>query len=139
VSERARQGWGGGVVCVWERERESEVEKKQPREKQELNNETKAPPKAFQLRGQGLAGRIARTLSSMQQVIAGKRATAECDGGTQREAVSTEKQQLKEPLEQPMSSTWMQSKTAKARSATQMGQSKVAHGARKGGKRANVR
>ena len=100
MSERARQGWGGGVVCVWERERESEVEKKQPRVKQELNNETKAPPKAFQLRGQGLAGRIARTLSSMQQVIAGKRATAECDGGTQREAVSTEKQQLKEPLEQ---------------------------------------
>ena len=36
----------------------------------------------------------------MQQVIAGKRATAECDGGAQREADSTEKQQLKEPLEQ---------------------------------------
>ena len=36
----------------------------------------------------------------MQQVIAGKRATAECDGGSQREADTTEKQQLKEPLEQ---------------------------------------
>ena len=48
----------------------------------------------------GIAGRIARTLNSMQQVIAGKRATAERDGGAQREADSTEKQQLKEPLEQ---------------------------------------
>jgi hypothetical protein len=55
---------------------------------------------ASRLREQGLAGRIARTLSSMQQVIAGKKATAECDGGAQREADSTEKQQLKEPLEQ---------------------------------------
>jgi hypothetical protein len=36
----------------------------------------------------------------MQQVIAGKKATAECDGGAQREADTTEKQQLKEPLEQ---------------------------------------
>jgi hypothetical protein len=42
----------------------------------------------------------AHTLSSMQQVIAGKKAIAECDGGAQREADSTEKQQLKEPLEQ---------------------------------------
>ena len=55
---------------------------------------------ASRLREQGLAGRIARTLSSMQQVIAGKKATAECDGGAQREADTTEKQQLKEPLEQ---------------------------------------
>jgi hypothetical protein len=36
----------------------------------------------------------------MQQVITGKKATAECDGGTQREADSTEKQQFKEPLDQ---------------------------------------
>jgi hypothetical protein len=78
----------------------SEVEEKQPREKQELSNETEVPPEASRLRGQGLAGRIARTLSSMQQVIAGKKATAECDGGTQRETDSTEKQQLKKPLEQ---------------------------------------
>ena len=55
---------------------------------------------ASRLREQGLAGRIARTLSSMQQVIAGKKATAECDGGAQREADSTEKQQVKEQLEQ---------------------------------------
>ncbi len=74
----------------------SEVEEKQQREKQELSNETEGPPGASRLRGQGLAGRIARTLSSMQQVIAGKKATAECDGGTQREVDSTEKQQLKE-------------------------------------------
>ena len=33
-------------------------------------------------------------------MIAGKGATTECDGGTQRDADSTEKQQLKEPLEQ---------------------------------------
>jgi len=78
----------------------SEVEEKQQREKQELSNEAEAPPEASRLRGQGIAGRIARTLSSMQQVIAGKRATAERDGGAQREADSTEKQQLKEPLEQ---------------------------------------
>ena len=78
----------------------SEVEEKQQREKQELSNEAEALPEASRLRGQGLAGRIARTLSSMQQVITGKRATAECDGGSQREADSTEKQQLKEPLEQ---------------------------------------
>jgi hypothetical protein len=78
----------------------SEVEEKQQREKQELSNEAEAPPEASRLRGQGIAGRIARTLNSMQQVIAGKRATAERDGGAQREADSTEKQQLKEPLEQ---------------------------------------
>jgi len=78
----------------------SEVEEKQQRKKQELSNEAEALPEASRLRGQGLAGRIARTLSSMQQVIAGKKATAECDGGSQREADSTEKQQLKEPLEQ---------------------------------------
>ena len=78
----------------------SEVEEKQQREKQELSNEAEAPPEASRLPGQSIAGRIARTLSSMQQVISGKRATAECDGGAQREADSTEKQQLKEPLEQ---------------------------------------
>jgi hypothetical protein len=78
----------------------SEVEEKQQREKQELSNEAEALPEASRLRGQGLAGRIARTLSSMQQVIAGKKATADCDGGSQREADSSEKQQLKEPLEQ---------------------------------------
>jgi hypothetical protein len=38
----------------------------------------------------------------MQQVITGKKATAECDGGTQREVYSTKKQQLKEPMEQHM-------------------------------------
>ena len=58
----------------------SEVEVKQQREKQELSNEAEAPPEASRLRGQGIAGRIARTLNSMQQVIAGKRATAERDG-----------------------------------------------------------
>jgi hypothetical protein len=47
----------------------SEVEEKQQREKQELSNETEAPPEASRLRGQGLAGSIARTLSSMQQQI----------------------------------------------------------------------
>jgi hypothetical protein len=78
----------------------SEVEEKQQREKQELSNEAEAPPEASRLPGQSIAGRIARTLSSMQQVISGKRATAECDGGSQREADTTEKQQLKEPLEQ---------------------------------------
>jgi hypothetical protein len=78
----------------------SEVEEKQQREKQDLSKETGAPPEASRLRGQGLAGRIARTLSSMHQVIADKKATAECDGGTQREVDSTKKQQLKEPLEQ---------------------------------------
>jgi hypothetical protein len=78
----------------------SEVEEKQQGEKQDLSNETEATPDASRLRVQGLAGRIARTLSSMQQVIAGKKATAECDGGTQREADSTKKHQLKEPLEQ---------------------------------------
>ena len=78
----------------------SEVEVKQQREKQELSNEAEAPPEASRLRGQGIAGRIARTLNSMQQVIAGKRATAERDGGAQREADSTEKQQIKEQLEQ---------------------------------------
>jgi septal ring factor EnvC (AmiA/AmiB activator) len=44
----------------------SEVEEKQHREKKEISNETEAPPEASRLRGQGLAGRIARTLSSMQ-------------------------------------------------------------------------
>jgi hypothetical protein len=78
----------------------SEVEVKQQREKQELSNEAEAPPEASRLRGQGIAGRIARTLNSMQQVIAGKRANAERDGGAQREADSTEKQQIKEQLEQ---------------------------------------
>jgi len=78
----------------------SEVEEKQQREKQELSNEAEAPPEASRLRGQGIEGRIARTLISMQQVIAGKRATAERDGGAQREADSTEKQQIKEQLEQ---------------------------------------
>jgi hypothetical protein len=78
----------------------SEVEVKQQREKQELSNEAEAPPEASRLRRQGIAGRIARTLNSMQQVIAGKRATAERDGGAQREADSTEKQQVKEQLEQ---------------------------------------
>jgi hypothetical protein len=78
----------------------SEVELKQQREKQELSNEAEAPPEASRLRGQGIAGRIARTLNSMKQVIAGKRATAERDSGAQREADSTEKQQIKEQLEQ---------------------------------------
>ena len=78
----------------------SEVEVKQQREKRELSNEAEAPPEASRLRGQGIAGRIARTLNSMQQVIAGKRANAERDGGAQREADSTEKQQIKEQLEQ---------------------------------------
>jgi hypothetical protein len=73
---------------------------KQQREKQELSNETEAPPEASRLLGQGLAGRIARTLRSMQQMIAGKRADAECDDGAQRGADSTEKEQLKKPLEQ---------------------------------------
>jgi hypothetical protein len=78
----------------------SEVKEKQQREKQELSNEAEATPEASRMLGPGIAGRVARTLSSMQQVIAGKKATAECDGGAQREADTTEKQQLKEPLEQ---------------------------------------
>ncbi len=73
---------------------------KQQREKQKLSNETEAPPEASRLLGQGLAGRIARTLRSMQQMIAGKRADAEFDDGAQRGADSTEKEQLKKPLEQ---------------------------------------
>ena len=36
----------------------------------------------------------------MQQMIAGKRADAEFDDGAQRGADSTEKEQLKKPLEQ---------------------------------------